>query len=351
MQEIKRKPLLVDEIVYQEFVGPNPKERRRWDVVREHLREAKKFVLDEKAAIYAAEMIRDHPLAIAHDQEFAIPPFPATYIEVPYAEFFIKLGGSYDDLEGDTDVGYFIDGPTAYIMSRARWDSNTVKALFAGSNNRAIMLPLAFRLNQPFTVQEELDAATLLGTSRMGLDQLYWGSITPQVSKHPEMFRALRANHSFEIWYGHDVPNVMPVLYKSMHGDLRNVIALILFLNRTSDLRIEQEIGPKQGFIRNHVRIYQRHSVIRLRLDPKPMLKKVYGHGGVWRREHDCRGHFCHDKLAHDSPHHPKTHDWHEYGVNIWRCMICGGRKWWRKAHKRGHREKGLVTTSYEVTK
>ena len=32
-----------------------------------------------------------------------------------------------------------------------------------------------------------------------------------------------------------------------------------------------------------------------------------------------------------------------------WFCE-CGGLRWWRKQHMRGHEEKGLVTSEYKVT-
>jgi hypothetical protein len=348
----KRKPLLVDELLNNiDFAPTHPVERRRFHAMKDHLRAAKKFVLDEQAAIYAAEMIRDHPIAVAHDQEFAIPAFPNMYIELPYEKFFKTVNETDLDPDGDRTVGYYIDGPTAYVMSRAENLPLTEEArekIPVTQSKTPMVMPIAYRLNRPFTVEEELDMCERMEISRIGMDVFFWGSVTPKVERNPEMFRALRANHSFEHWYGHDVADVLPIMFKSAAGDLRNIIALILFLNRTSDLRIEDEIGFHQTLIHAKPAVLTKHNVVRLKLDPKPMLKRIYGTGGSWRRRHDVRGHFCHDKTTREHNH---EHDWREYDVNQWRCMNCGGKKWWRKACSRGSREKGSVETTYEVTK
>lgn len=344
----KRRPLLVDEFLATKMVPwPDKQEERRILAVRNNLREAKKFVLDEQAALYAAQMIRDHPIAIAHDQEFAIPAFPRMYIEFPYPKFFETLGGSnvHDPIMGDTEVGYFIDGPRAYVLSRV-WGGTENDEARKKLGCQHMMMPMSYTLNQPLTLEQELDVCQRAQISRAGIDVLFWGSSYEKLPRSEAV--ALRANHGFEHWYAKDVDDLLDPLFTSCAGDLRNIIALMLFLNRTKEVHFEEQIGPGQAFIHAKPAVLTRHSVVRLKLDPKPLFKKLYGHGGVWRRRHDVRGHFCCDKIAHAHDH---DHDWQEYGVHQWRCMGCGGKKWWRKAHSRGHLEKGVVVTEYSVTK
>lgn len=376
----KRRPLLIDQFLAEppgRIVHGNKQDERTLSAVRAHLREAKIFRLDNKAAIYAAEFIRDYPEAIAHDQEFAIPCFPRMYIELPYPDFYATLGGQnvHDPLLGDTDVGYFIDGPCAYVMSRIR-DSETLR--LSGSP-AAGMMPIRYRLNKPFTVEEEQAVCEKVGVTRIGIDLLYWGSSfniswktttkindairngNPDVEfTGPREASLLRANHSFEQWYGFEAKNVLPDIFKSSAGDLRNIIALILFLNRTRDIRFDEPIPPKQGWIGPRPATLVRHHVVRIKLDPKPMLIKTYGGSGAWRRRHEVKGHFCHDAKAREARHHivPYQSDgihheprWMEYDINQWRCLTCGGKRWHRKAHARGHKEKGHIETKYEVTK
>ena len=387
----KRSALLVDEFLHNEVPKMDlPKdELRTVYAMREHLREAKKFVLDEKAALYAAEFIRDHPEAIAYDQQFAIPPFPRMYIELPYPNFFQTLGGTnvHDPVMGDTEVGYFIDGPSVYVLTRVRGEKHDrdIKALGA----MGMVMPLRYRLNKPFTVKEEQEWCDRMKVSRLGLDMLFWGSSLPMILKGrsigkeaftnahelmdelllaeegdkvfvPEIGRALRANHSFELWFAKDIQDSLGGLLKSAAGDLRNIIALILFLNRTNDVRFDEQMPPKQGWVGPKPAMFLKHNVVRIKLDPKNKLIKTYGGSGSWKRMHECRGHFCHDKVARANDHHlipqppePMGHvpQWTEYGVNQWRCLVCGGKRWHRRAHTRGHREKGQVVTHYQVVK
>ena len=392
LRALKRKPLLVDEFLAAPLLKVLDKqERRTMDAVREHLREAKKFVLDEKAAVYAAEFIRDHPEAIAYDQEFAIPPFPRMYIEFPYPNFYEKLGGIqvHDPIMGDTEVGYFIDGPNVYVLTRLRggWHDNEIKAVGAVG----MVMPVRYRLNRPFTMQEEQEACAKMKVSRLGLDVLYWGTslalnwhgknitsdlndpaarsrVLDELSKAPDTdavrtppeSRLLRANHSFEVWYGKQTESALGGLLKASAGDLRNIIALLLFMNRTADVRFDDEIPPHRGWIGPKPAVFTKHNVVRFKLDPKPSLIKVYGGKGAWRRRHAVKGHFCHDKKARANNHHiiPHPYDgithqpqWTEYDVNRWRCLVCGGKRWHRNACSRGSKDKGQVVKTYEVTK
>jgi len=378
----KRKPLLIDEFLSAKMIDwPDKEEHRRFSAVREHMREAKVFVLDEQAAHYAAEFIRDHPEAIAYDQEFAIPPFPRMYIELPYPDFFHTLGGrnEHDPIYGDTEVGYFIDGPRAYTLSRVRnGTENEAQRKLMGATS--MIMPIAYKLNQPFSPKEEQEVCDRLGVSRIGIDLLYWGSSVDinwkggkrddwrelDVTSPPEAVvlskyaAMLRANHSFEQWYARDLPHVLSGLFTSAAGDLRNIIALILFLNRTADVRFDEQMPPHRGWIGPRPALFTKHNVVRIRLDPKSHFVKTYGGHGAWRRRHEVRAHFCHDSKARAHHHHliPQPFEegyhqaqWTEHGVNQWHCLICGGRRWHRKACSRGSKDKGAVVKTYEVTK
>jgi len=358
----KRRPLLVDQ-----FLAATPAQlllerdlftARKLEALRDAMREAKKFVFDADAVRYAGEMLMKHPEAVAFDQEFAIPPFPIMYLEYPVDPLFAALGQTtaVDWERGDSEVGYLYVGPRVYVLSRARYPTDAY-------SRYPHLMPFAYRLNKPFTLQEEIEIAAKLEHSRMGLDVFYWGSRYEAV-KGTRAEHALRANHSFEWLYAMDLQDpklqTLPYLLQSAAGDLRNIIAFILFLNRTSEVQVQDELGFHHTMIHTKPATLLKHNVVHIKLDPRPLLLKVYGTGGIWRREHEVRGHFCHDKDARESGHHPDGHDWREYGwseygVNerrcrLWRCMRCGGLKWWRKACRRGSKDKGRVDTEYAVT-
>lgn len=352
----KREPLLLDAFLAKKVIAGEP--LSKWaGRLQDRLQDAKVFVLDKQAAIYAAQFIKNHPEAIATDQEFAIPPFDRMYVELPFEAFFNELGskGFFDAPNADTEVGYFFDGPDCFVMSQAR--------NLQGREGSPLCLPIVYHRNKPFTVEAELAMAEAMQTSRIGIDGMLWGSSLQRFHEAASpMARALRENHSFEWWpevRGVLKPNELDHLAKVSAGDMRNIIALTLFLNRTREVRIEDTVPPAMGFVGNKLKPYVKHNIVRIKLDPKPMLARVYAHTGTQRREHDCRGHFCHDKVARASGHHvgalPGTEKhpahWTEYGVNQWRCLVCGGKRWHRKEHKRGHKEVGKVKKVYEVTK
>lgn len=364
-REVKRQPLLIDEFLSTPLLPAHIMPKNRQEVLRDRLRQAKVFVFDSAATRYASEMMRDHTAHIALDQEFAIPPFPVMYMEYPVRPLFDTLGQPTDEF-GDKDVGYFIDGPRAYVLSRMEAGSNA-------AGRKADVLPILYRLNKPFTFDEERRMVETIATSRIGLDDVYWGSLAHKVQSNRNVYRMLRAQHSFEWLYATEYMDYIQQnqskdpTYESMlqhllvsgAGDLRNIIGMLLFLNRTSQIRFEESVGPHRGFVGPKPATFLRHNIVRIKLDPKPMLKRLYGKGGTWKREHDVRGHFCHDKKARESGHRmavgdvPQTHEpqWREIHVNYWGCTVCGGKRWHRAPHKRGHREKGEVVKAYEVTK
>jgi hypothetical protein len=299
-------------------------------------------------------MMWNHPEAIARDIDFAIPPFPQMYIEYPFPEFYetltpdsIKVKDPLPLEDQDLDVGYFYDGPRVYVMSRTMGGVN---------NSHGMLLPLRFRLNQCFSFAEEQQLARSLARTRLDVDNFLWGSCYYRLMEKGDhaAIRALRERHSCEVWWGKDdimePQHILAHLLRTNAGDLRSIVAFLLFLNRTRELQIVDEIPPAPGWVRAKPRTLVRHNVIRIKLDPGPMLQRVFKGraAGGWKREHDVRGHFCADRTYHNAHH---DHDMRELDHHHWKCFICGGTKWWRKAHHRGSAKAGQVLTAYEVAK
>lgn len=177
--------------------------------------------------------------------------------------------------------------------------------------------------------------------------------------------RALRANHTVRI--APTVPGRTTVydlandprssLINGSGGDLRNIVALLLFLNRTANIQVQSEMPHGEGFISGKLKPLLSHRVIKIKLDPQPRFMRLCAGLGVKRRLHDVRGCFCHDKVAREGCPHGEEHEgdfgdwWEEYEPLRWRCTHCGGKRWWRHEHKRGHGQLGETIQRYEVTK
>lgn len=381
MNKERREPLLADLLLAAD--------RRRMSTAGywhqralDTLTLSKKFVLDSQAASYLAQMLREDPRVVADAQDFAVPPFTKMWVEMPFAPFYAGVTGKQTDLFGDRTIGYLFDGPVVKVASHG-WSKD--------SNEWAVgLLPVEYILHRPMSHNEELDLASKVGSSRMGLDLWFWGETAstftngeneiPHVylEKNGELLnteanrlgwdkeglRALRTNHTARLAPMRDKISEQHWL-EVMHGsagDLRNIVALLLFLNRTSDIQTIREV-PHGSFMRERQpRPMLAHRVISLKLDPMPRLRTLSAGEGLRRRLHDVKGHYCHDRKARAGCIHgaelragDRFGDFGEWWVEFkplhWRCNVCNGERWWRKEHERGSREEGLVAAEYAVTR
>jgi hypothetical protein len=337
--KLKRKPTLADM-----FLATSKKHElflpHFHETTVDNLRQAHRFVIDDEAIRYIGEMIRDMPRIIADAQDFAIPPFQKTWIEFNARLLFRTITGIEPDPNGDENLGYLIVGPVVRVI--AGMDDGT---------HSPEVLPLQYKMFQPWSLDEELKFSATTRISRLNLDAMFWGSTAGMFLNERDKvgLRALRENHSMELCCkDHYKEHIMDQLAVGQAGDLRNVIAILLFLNRMNNDIYERHVPLAQTVIRARTAPLLKHTVITIKLNPIPKLRKLCAGEGVWRRLHDVRGHYCHNKEARYSG---CMHEWEETRPLHWECTLkCGGMRWWRHEHKRGHEEKGIVTSEYKVT-
>lgn len=363
----KRQPTLADLALAARPLQPDYVPASWRAQTLDWLRIAKRFVLDESAARYLGRMIREYPRVIADAQDFAIQPYHTMWVELPFRPFYREvLGGPFETQPaGNEDIalGYLFNGPTVRVIAQSYLD---------GTEDTGV-LPLQYRLHSPMTVDEQHALADAMHISRIGLDLWFWGHsarefiggmcVNAEDDAHAwdrEGLRALRNNHSATlapVISGTDASPMWERISNASAGDLRNIIALLLFLNRTANITLEEGVPTTQGWIRRKPRPLLSHRVIKLKLDPMPRLMRLAAGIGVKRRLHDVRGHFCHDRTAREGCPHGEEHAgdfgewWEEYDVLRWACTRCGGKRWWKREHKRGQKDIGAVVQEYEVTK
>lgn len=337
---MKRTPTLADQFIQTKLDGfyKNQTKAAQQDIL-----EAKRFILDEQAALYVADMIKEYPRIIADAQDFAIPPFTKTWIEFPFAPFWESINGLESDDNADGTMGFLITG-------------NRVRVIVGGKTHTdGMLMPHEYHLWNPMSIDEELDLVHKVNTSRIQLDMLYWGEAINKLyaEKDKEGLRALRENH--RIHFPEKDPETASMLWDRVimksGGDLRNIIAILLFLNRTREIQIVDAVPHARGIIKNKASTYLSYNKITIKLNPAPLLKKLVPGEGIWRKLHDVRGHFCHDKRAREAGHLWCTHEWIEFEPLKWSCERCNGKRWWRNEHKRGSDEKGIVISEYNVVK
>lgn len=339
MVKLKRKPTLADSFLAlsrkHELYAPH-----FYETTVDNLRQAHRFVIDDDAIRYIGYMIREMPRIIADAQDFAIPPFQKTWIEFNPKVLFETVTGIEPDPDGDTNLGYLITGPVVRVIAGV-----------VDSQYPPECLPLQYKMFQPWSLEEELKFSAMTRISRLNLDAMFWGSTAGMFLNERDKvgLRALRANHSMELCcQPRFQEHMLDKLAVGQAGDLRNVISILLFLNRMNNDVTMREVGMAQTVIRARSAPLLKHTVITIKLNPLPKLRKLCAGEGVWRRLHDVRGHYCHNKEARFSG---CMHEWEEISPLHWSCALkCGGLRWWRNEHKRGHEEKGIVTSEYRVT-
>lgn len=363
-----RKPLLAD-LLLATGTKKYLMDTRWTERSLDRLRLAKKFVLDDKAAEYVALMVKENPRIVADAQDFAVPPFKLMWVEFPFATYFRTVSDTEPDATSDRRLGYLVSGSTVVVG--------------AESSTGCSWLPVEYQLHKPMTASEEHHLMETLKTSRLGIDVWFWGQTarffmddTPTVKElaledraaaldrinqwGAAGLRALRANNTVQlapIKAPYD-KTVYPMLLEGSAGDLRNIVAMLLFLNRTADVQYQEETPMGQAIVHRAVRPLMPYTTISMKLDPMPRLRKLVAGSGVMRRLHDVRGHFCHDKRAREGCLHGEELQgdwgewWEEYDVLRWKCVRCGGKRWWRKEHHRGSSDVGVIKEQiYAVTK
>jgi hypothetical protein len=355
----KRAPILADRLLANNnslTVHPNT-----FRQIRDKMRNAHRFVLDKPGSIRYGEVIRDIPELILREQMFARAPYDVTWIEFQFREFWETVNGRSADLTSDRELGFLIDHDTAYIISE-----------------HAQMMPFAYDLHQPWEPGAEQRFVDLAGTAARtsfgqgnGLDQFFWGSIYDKLASDER--QTLRAHHSVRALPLHDKlkwhqRKVITHLVGESYADLRNIIGLLLLLNRPSVTSYIRDVPRARGFIKGKMLPYMAHTVVTIHVDPTPILRLIgtTADAAVEKRHHEVRGTWCHDETYRKGVAQGCVHDWiphpnHAEGkVHVtpegiverdnWLCQLCHGHRWHRDQHSRGNSLVGVVGKNYNVT-
>ena len=351
----KRFPTLADAYLAGKGHWWVPKKKNEW--IKERILGAKRFVLDAKGSEYLG-LITTMPELLLQAQDFAIQPFPQMWVEIDYKAFYKGKTGAFLEVDtADTHVGWLYDNGVVYAF-----------ATQMGVRGEPIWTPTKYLLNRPLSSREEIDFVSDVNITRIGIDSFMWGETVyrSMLENHLDHeVRLLRANHGVGWAYTSQEitkAQAFEVTKRNEDGELRLILTILLLLNRTSKTQYVQDVAPQRQMMGNKPRTLVKHHIIHFTLNPVEEIRRIgTGVGTSWRREHDVRGHFCRNELAKlaEKPFgvcKGITHDWQETdwapsrSPRQWRCLKCGGLKWWKADHKRGHSEKGTVTAEYGVT-
>ena len=350
--------------------------------VQRKVKDARRFVFDDDAMRRIAHVCKTIPEFLLENSQFARSPFDdaPVWIEHEVAAYYEAMVGRAPDDLADKAAGFLIDGGTVYVVA-------------SGGGRPAALMPFTYELNTPWPVQDQIDFAEMCQTSRMQLDNFMWGSIlstysTGNAGRDMDFRRGLRDRHSCRMvpWHNHVTDDllgegrgpktrerlrtdgirfVMSQLVTLGAGDMRTIVALLLFLNRPKITRFRYDIPGRRGFVGNKLRPFLSHRVVTVDLDGVNVVNQLHHDSlpdSAARRRHEVRGHWAHDEVKRRGDAMPgHVHDWRpdlDYlnpdgspDDRHWQCAHCSGSRWWRRDHVRGSAAVGFVQhDNYEVT-
>lgn len=322
---------------------------------RNEMRSARVFVLDDNAIDRFAAVVRDIPEYIAKHQAFARPPYDSMWIEFDFCRFYESVTGREPDETADVRLAYFIINGTAFVFASGK------------GNSRVVAMPIVYQLHEPWPLESQIQLVEDCGTSRMQVLAFLWGESV--MSTPPETLRELRDAHTVVLGPTLFRDALSPEKYKqAMHrlwdtvclkssGDLRNIVALLLLLNRPNLTTFVRDVPRRRGFVGNKLVPYLSHTVATIALDPKPAIISIGTPEDEHtpRRRHEVRGHYCHNNAYKEATARGCEHDMvrdeeSTHPDDSWKCRICNGKRWWKPKFERGDASKGFVIKQYNVT-
>ena len=312
--------------------------RAVWEDIRRDKAKARFFVFDAEASAFAGRFIREHGLDVLRNRQFAIPPFLCTYIEYNLDALLNAIGRRstrdlLPDAERDERVSHLIVG-------------DHVRTFIEGSDGKGSYFPVDMTLNSQGHVRGRFDkdlhtdryrklAYTLGSTANDVRDEAVLRDWLTAVDYHPlEGFEVLLTNKK---------------LADCATGTARNLIALLLILNRQRT-RIEMETVARRGVIfKGKRRVQAEHTMVRLDVEAYETIARSYRPGGGHHespRRHQVRGFFRHYHQVRGCDHAYVPIPARE---GAWVCPKCSTVRVWVADHERGDASKGYVVKEYAV--
>ena len=157
----------------------------------------------------------------------------------------------------------------------------------------------------------------------------------------------------------YQVANLPDALELLTQSTLRNIVAVLLLLNRPSVVTFGETAPRRRGLLKGREAVYMEHTTVSIDVDPAPVLRRLGtpAEAATPKRRHEVRRTWCHDAPYRAGTERGCVHAWAPHpdhdaaaGTN-WLCGGCGGHRWQREAHMRGDATRGFVAKDYVVKK
>jgi hypothetical protein len=306
---------------------------------------ARSFVFSDAASTWVGGFIRDCEDLILTHQQFAIPPYPTTYLEFNCRLAYEALGRPQSTARGspfeDDRVGYLLDAGRWWTFSRQRDGKSGIGPLvYTDGPDVQQWWPLRDRRGPDIEPHVWAKLACFLGSSIHAMPS-------------EAVRQALHARFGIGAAIANGAIYKQTDTYTHSMGDGRNILALLLLLNQPKAFTLSPN-QPRPLIQRGKRVVFTAHHTVEIRLGakPAPMRRLFHAYSDRHMPWHEVMGHFVHRHIApgctHAWPIEPEERA--EGEPTRWRCRLCGGLRTWR-TYPSGHGSprEGVVTKDYAV--
>jgi hypothetical protein len=315
----------------------SPELQKVWQRLRPIMPKARRFIFDKEASAFAGAFIRDFGPTLLENLQFAIPPFEHCYVEYHLDALLDTIGRrKTEHREGgsaDECIGHLID-------------HNYVYTFIEDSKGEASFYPVMVDLHS--------DTYTR-GTFSSDLEDDEYKKITYTLGSTSNDLKRT-SEETLRRWL-HNIDIVASPMFHQLltedvlrdggNGTVRNLVALLLMLNRQRERVTLTQVPPKGVIYKGKRKVFMAHSLVMLTTEDYGAITRSFvpaGHHESPRR-HQVRGFFRHYHRVRGCEHHFLEDDRPLH----WTCQHCGTRLVWVHDHLRGDASKGFVTKEYVV--
>jgi hypothetical protein len=313
----------------------SPADLARLKAVRHTVR---RFVFDEDASIKAGRFATECTDIVCENAEFALAPFPNTYLEIDFAAAIAasSRGIIFDDVA--PRMGFlFLETGEVYVCS--------------GEDGNASFVPFVYRR------KDERDPET--EERQIFLKEFLIGEVSEELMPRVDQF----SHRMTDIWsVDYLAPDLSDelraMILNEARGEFKRALAALLLLNQKRDVRLVDVPGGRT-IRKGKLRPYMAHTVVSIDLSGGSVRGLFRVEDRASPRRHEVRAHYVHygilegcshEWTAHSTPETEKK-DTAKLGriVSRWRCVNCQGIRVRRQKFDRGDAGKGWVVKEYRV--
>lgn len=144
-----------------------------------------------------------------------------------------------------------------------------------------------------------------------------------------------------------DIKRVLSERISESSGLLRFVVGALALINskeyievqtvKPTDKRVPESYGAKRSPVYDFVEFTAPHKVF-----VRNIIESHTHESKHLRPQHEVIGHFAHSRATGDNN---CEHSYEKRGENSWVCLSCGKKRWYRRDHKRGDPNVGIVNS------